>query len=82
MKETYIILINVDDIDARKKCERIENTDLYFDYNTPTHEQIIDILDLDTEQTLVMPITDFMDAFNNEAISEVDNFLTYVNVIK
>lgn len=79
--KTTIVLINVNCVNARKVCELIENQVIDdFDNNCDLAELHLDNNDEEQEQELyiIYPLTDFMDAFNNEEINEKQWFITYV----
>ena len=86
-KRTFIVLFGVEIHDARKLAENIEN--FRFEIggsvqatandvrNYIVNEQIV-ICEHDKRYVHVYPITDFMDAFNNEEINDNNYFMSYV----
>lgn len=89
MKKTFIILIAVaDNNDARKQCEAIENSIFhafgkYPDSNVHAkmiHKALKMKFELDDAEIIVYPISDFMDACNNDDITTENYFMSYVTV--
>lgn len=69
-----VVLISVDEIDARKICERVENTTIKDFDNDPNFK------DLDPNDYEVYSLSDFMDMVNNQERDVLTNFfITFVN---
>lgn len=66
------VLIDVDYIDARKTCERIEGE---FIEDFDNHH---DIQEVPTDMYEVYKLTDFMDLCNNQEINLENYFITFV----
>ena len=88
---TFIVLFQISDTtDSGKLAESIENSHFEITtnavdesiYASKIREEIIKELDLrfdyDKQMIDVYPITDFMDAFNNEEINDSLYFMSYV----
>ena len=82
MKETYIVLIPLNDNrEARKQCELIEATEMNFHGVKPTALAVakrigVDIIGVDV-LIEVEPITDFMDRVNNQDFDSDAYFISY-----
>lgn len=85
--KTFIVLIPIlDNRNARKQCENIENTK--FDIGGSVQATAIDVknkvIELINDDTYnlntieVEPITDFMNRVNNEEFNSEDYFISYV----
>lgn len=86
--KTFIILIPLANFTgARKVCEDIENS--FFEVESKTNCETVSAYNVKTEidniindeevQVEVYPITDFMDAFNNQEIDADNYFMSYVS---
>ena len=71
--KTCIILIPVENSNARKICERIEATIV----NEDVDNEINDLNDVEYD---MYPISDFMDLSNNQDINLENYFITYIYI--
>ena len=81
--KTYIVLISVDDKDARKKCEEMENTILNDDHHDNPEmirDSLASMYKIDIENIYIWSMTDFMDEFNNEYLNTLNWFMSYIHV--
>ena len=93
--KTFIVLFSVNHYSSRKNSELIENRSININTNiideylisenifdTITRE--LNLTDNEKDLTRVIPITDFMDMFNNEEINPDNYFMSYiyVNILK
>ena len=74
MKINTVVLISVDEVNARKICERVENTRIEDFDNHP------DFKDINPRHYEVYDMSDFMDMVNNRERDVLTNFfITFVN---
>lgn len=72
--KTYVVVIPVAEINARKICEQIENTIV------EAGQHLADAIpQLDTIEHDIYELTDFMDAINNEELFLDSAFISYVH---
>lgn len=88
-----LILFKIGELDARKICENIENTNLVINYNGDGWDEITahkvrneiydsllsDVNENDLPQIEVETLSDFMDRCNDEELNLDDYFISYVN---
>lgn len=77
--KTIIVLISVDYHNARKLCEYIEDQQIEDFENSVEFAEINQIqIEEKRELYITYPLTDFMDACNNEEINLNNWFISYV----
>ena len=86
-KVTYVILFDIKAFD-RKDAETIENSELEvffasgceFGATVPIRELVAKELEKEGKGILPLPISDFMEGFNNQKIDDDSYWMTYVHV--
>lgn len=74
MKVNTVVLISVDEVNARKICERVESTYIEDFENHP------DFKDINPRDYEFYSVSDFMDMVNNQERDVLTNFfITFVN---
>jgi ferredoxin len=86
---TFIVLISVDECDARKICEHIENHTFEIGGSVQAtamdiRKNVCDLIlsedsSVNEENIEVEPLTDFMDRVNDELFNPDDYFISYVH---
>lgn len=78
--ETFIVLFNVDNGNARKQAESIENLKFGLDNVTAFNirQEVINLTGVEENEIEVESLTDFMDRVNDEEFNADNYFISYV----
>ena len=72
--KTYILVANIDN-NYRRDIENLENS------NFDNLQILSDFLKTEKIDSYIIPLTDFVDACNDQEFSIDNNWITYVNVL-
>jgi len=89
-KVTYVLVVFTHEINARAFCEFIQNNNYTVEFGSGCEygagrKLLDDIIETNTfginkSSVDMLPISDFMDEYNNDSLMSKDTFITYVNV--
>lgn len=87
---TYILVVFASATNARAFCEFIQNNNYSVEFGSGCEygagrkvlEGIIDTntFGINKDKVDMLPISDFMDEYNNDSLMSSDTYMTYVNV--
>lgn len=76
--ETYIVVVGIQVLAARRICERLENQ--VFNTLVEAQDYIKDKYPNDNELISLVDISDFMDDCNNQEFNLDKNFIGYIKI--